>query len=249
MTSALPSNPVIAEQADTGGPESDALSALPPEYESIRADTETQFEPLVFKAPEPREPSWIERFLDAVFGFLGEILGPVGGAIVAGWPVIQWILLAALVAFVALVVARRIGPLAKNRGASEVEADAEPEWRPLEQESLALLEDADALAKQGLYDEAARLLLKRSVGQIAQARPEWVTPSSTARELAALPSLSAGARRAFQIMSAAVEDSLFALRSLSDQAWSTARKAYADFALAPIEQRTDPARVSREAVS
>ncbi|MEL6738985.1 MAG: hypothetical protein AAFO28_08670, partial [Pseudomonadota bacterium] len=88
-------------------------------------------------------------------------------------------------------------------------------------------------------------LLKRSVGQIAASRPDWVDPSSTARELAALPRLSDAARRAFGVISEAVERSLFALRQLSREDWETARAAYADFALARIDAGKTGAKSSR----
>src|SRR5690606_442515 len=100
------------------------------------------------------------------------------------------------------------------------------------QEALALLEDADRLAAEGRYDEAAHLLLRRSVGQIAAARPGLLDPSNTAREIAALPALPDTARRAFAIIAGRVEASLFALRALSADDWRAARAAYADFALA-----------------
>ncbi len=80
---------------------------------------------------------------------------------------------------------------------------------------------------------AARLLLRRSVGQIAAARPELVEPSSTARELSALPALPEAARTAFRIVAERVERSLFALRTLDRADWEAARAAYADFAALP----------------
>jgi len=104
-------------------------------------------------------------------------------------------------------------------------------WVPQEAEALALLEEADRLAAAGDYDEATHLLLKRSVGQIAAARPEWVDPSSTARELAVLAALPDGARSAFAIIAERVERSLFALRKLGAEDWQAARAAYAEFAL------------------
>ena len=98
--------------------------------------------------------------------------------------------------------------------------------------ALALLEDADRLAAEGRFDEATHLLLKRSVGQIAAARPDLLEPSSTAREIAELPALSEAARGAFALIAGRVERSLFALRRLSVDDWDAARAAYADFALA-----------------
>ena len=107
-------------------------------------------------------------------------------------------------------------------------------WAPSAAEALALLEDADRLAALGQYDEATHLLLKRSVGQIAAARPDWLHPASTAREIAVLPGLPARARDAFALIAARVERSLFALVLLGPDDWQAARAAYTQFALTEI---------------
>ena len=120
---------------------------------------------------------------------------------------------------------------------SDAAAAAEEEWQPEHAATLALLEDADRLAAEGRFDEATRLLLQRSVGQMAAARPDWVEPSSTARELAALPALPEAARTAFRVIAEQVERSLFALRALERSDWEAARAAYADFALARLNVR------------
>ncbi|MEM9310655.1 MAG: hypothetical protein AAGA34_04345 [Pseudomonadota bacterium] len=217
-------NPVDASRVD-----------LPDEYEAIRADADTQFAQLKLKEIEPREPSWFENWLNDLFEWLADIFGPVGRFMTDYWDVLKWAFVVLIVAFVVYGVARLIGPLADRRGGARVELETEPDWQPDREESLALLEDADRLAAEGRFDEAARLLLQRSVGQIAAARPEWVDPSSTARELAALPRLSDAARRAFAVISEAVERSLFALKTLTRDDWEAARSAYADFALARID--------------
>jgi hypothetical protein len=51
------------------------------------------------------------------------------------------------------------------------EAAAETEWTPDRAAAIALLEEADRLAAEGRYGEAAHLLLQRSVHHIAAARP------------------------------------------------------------------------------
>ena len=235
-----PVEPVADPVADNSGStmgdaEGGAIYPLPENYGKIRSDPETQFAQLELKPPEPREPSWFAETLQAFFDWLGTIFGPAGGALASNWSVIQWGLFAFLGAVVLYLVLRLVGPLAKGSASTEITEEVEPEWTPVRTESLALLEDADKLAADGRYDEAARLLLQRSVGQISQAHPDWVEPSSTARELATLPKLSDAAQRAFGVMSAAVESSLFALRSLSQDDWTRARQAYADFALARID--------------
>jgi hypothetical protein len=140
-----------------------------------------------------------------------------------------WIFVALVVGLVGMLIWRHGVPLV---GRERHESEAAPEWVPDAGEALALLEDADRLAAEGRYDEATHLLLKRSVGQIAAARPDLLEPSSTAREIAELPALSEAARGAFALIAGRVERSLFALRGLTVDDWDAARAAYAEFALA-----------------
>ncbi|MEO0463112.1 MAG: hypothetical protein AAF127_08265 [Pseudomonadota bacterium] len=230
---------IETQDAEATAPVSVALdepASLPEGWSEIRADPDVQFTPIEKAALEPREPSAFWKWLERVFEAIGDFLSPIGGALGSGWSVIQWVLYAILAAIVVYALIKLAGPIARaRRGSAGAARDAEPEWTPDEAESIELLGDADALAAEGRYDEAARLLLHRSVGQIKAARPDWVDPSSTARELAALPALSDAARRAFSVISQAVERSLFALQSLNAQDWEQARAAYADFALARIE--------------
>lgn len=192
-------------------------------WRAIRADADIQFEPLPPKPP-PEPPAWLkdlQEWLEAIFG-------PVGGALTDAWPVLKWALLAVGVAVAAWLLWQLLSPyLLKPRGDDEDSAG----WRPDEAEALALLEDADRLAAAGDYGAAVHLLLHRSVGQIALARPDMVEPSSTARELARQPSLPEQARAAFGVIATAVERNLFALQELGRDDWQQARGAYADFAL------------------
>lgn len=215
-----------------------SVAPVPESWSELREARDIQFEELTIvppPLPEPAEPSWFSQMLREVFAWLGEVLSPVAAFFGESWPVMKWVLLALLVAFVLYLIARNIGLIARRRQMPR-SATSEPEWQPDQKESTALLQDADELAAQGRFDEATRLLLQRSVRQIAAAKPDWVEPSSTARELAALPALSDRARAAFGTISERVERSLFALRSLSKEDWEAARAAYADFARVEIEQ-------------
>ena len=107
---------------------------------------------------------------------------------------------------------------------------AEDTWVPQRADAMALLEDADRLAAEGRFGEATHLLLQRSVRQIGDARPEWLIPASTAREIAVLPMLPENGRQAFGTIAGRVERSLFALRDLDALDWAEARAAYAEFA-------------------
>jgi len=111
------------------------------------------------------------------------------------------------------------------------ERDTAAAWRPEEKAARALLAEADAMAAAGRYDEAARLLLHRSLEDIAARRPTLLRPALTSREIAGVPSLPDAVRGAFAAMAAPVERSLFGGRALDSAAWQEARAAYGDFAL------------------
>jgi hypothetical protein len=201
------------------------------DWRALRADDDIQFAPIDMPKP-PETPGWLKAlsdFLEWLFSPLGDFFAGVGRLLGVSGPVVMWLLLALAVVLVAALVWRHVVPLVRR---DRDEAETTPDWMPDAGDALALLEDADRLAAEGRYDEATHLLLKRSVGQIAAARPDLLEPSSTAREIAELPALSDAARGAFALIAGRVERSLFALRRLSADDWDAARAAYADFALA-----------------
>lgn len=206
-------------------------------WNEVRNDGDLQFAPVEIPDIVPPEPNWFQRLLNDLFAFLADLFAPVGEALGASWWWLQWVLLAAVVGFALLLLIRLYGPGALTRRKRTEMAAEEEQWQPDHAASLALLEDADRLAAEGRFDEATRLLLQRSVGHIAAARPDWVEPSSTARELAALPALPDTARTAFRVIAERVERSLFALRALERTDWEAARAAYAEFALARLHSR------------
>ncbi|WP_017664604.1 hypothetical protein [Porphyrobacter sp. AAP82] len=228
-----------AAQSLTESP-ANAGGSPPAGWAELRADGDIQFAPVTVPEAPPPEPGWLSEQLDAFFEWLAEVLAPLGQALAASWWWLQY-LLPALVGLFALVLAiRLIDPSLLRFGRKGKPASGpsqEEPWRPDTATSLALLEDADRLAGEGRFDEATHLLLQRSVAQISAARPDWVEPSSTARELAALPALPAPARAAFGVIAARVEASLFALRRLDAADWEAARAAYAQFALAKFDRK------------
>lgn len=213
----------------TTGKGNDALPAqgdnFAQAWRDIRADDAIQYSEVPMPE-QPPPPDWLQNFME----WLAELFAPVGNALVIAWPVLQWVLIGLGIALIAYALVRIFGPEFITRKRSRVEQL--DDWVPDQREALALLEEADRLAAAGQYDEATHLLLKRSVGQIAQARPDLVEPSSTARELSAEPRLPEAARCAFAVIAGRVERSLFALSHLSRDDWQEARDAYADFALA-----------------
>ena len=196
------------------------------DWEAVRRSAELQFAPVPpVKQPDP--PAWLEalqRFLEAVFG-------PLAKWLIKAWPLIETLLIVAAVLLVLYLLWRLLGPLVMRLRDRKAEPDA---WAPSREQALALLSDADRLAGEGRYDEAAHLLLRRSVGQIREARPGALIPASTAREIAGLTQLPQAARAAFSVIAGRVERSLFALRALDAEDWTVARAAYADFALAEL---------------
>lgn len=193
-------------------------------WRNLRADEDIQFSEIVLPERQPT-PSWFEEFME----WLGSIMQPVGNAMVSSWPVLKWALIIGVGLLILFLLYRVLSPLLLDKKPGQDESD--DQWSPEESEALALLEEADRLAREGRFDEATHLLLKRSVGQIAAARPHLVEPSSTARELSADPRLPEAARTAFAVIADRVERSLFALVRLDRDDWNAAREAYAEFAL------------------
>lgn len=191
------------------------------DWQAVRHAGDIQFAPL----PPPKAPE-VPGWLQAVGAFLRGLLEPFGAI---GW-VLFWVIAALLAAGALYLLWRMIAPLF-DRAPRRAAAAADPGWVPDRDEAIALLDDADRLAAAGRFDEATHLLLRRSVAQIAGARPDWVHPASTAREIAAIGALPEAARSAFAAISSRVERSLFALRRLDAADWDAARQAYAAFAL------------------
>ena len=205
----------------------EAASDAARDYAAVRASSDIQFGPVTPPAPDP-PPEWLK----ALARFLRELFEPLGRALGLSWPTVEKILIGLAVLLVAYILWRvAIQPLLARRSAPAVD---EPEWVPNRDAAIALLDDADRLAAEGRYDAATHLLLQRSVRHIADARPDWLGPASTAREIAALEALPARAREAFSAIATRVERSRFALRALELTDWQAARAAYADFALARL---------------
>lgn len=200
-------------------------SSFTRDWEAVRANGEVQFAPVDLPPdPAPPDANWLGDLME----WLGAFLQPLGKALALNWDMIKWLLLGAGATVLVLAFWRLVFPMLRKAGnpAPEDASSLAPERAQAEQ----LLEDADALARQGRFAEAVHLLLMRSVRQIAETRPDLVPPSATARELARLPALPGAARTAFAVIADRVERSLFALRHLSNEDWQAARSAYADFA-------------------
>jgi hypothetical protein len=191
-------------------------------HSRLLADGSIQFEMKPFEPPVV--PDWLRWLLQLIEGG-----GPV-------FKLLFWIALAAAILFLLYWLARWIDGgglrfLKRRREAPEEEAVVG--WRPEEAPARALLSEADSLAAEGRYDEAAHLLLHRSIDDIDLRLPQLVRPALTSRDLAAVPTLPAGARTAFSAIVMMVERSLFGGRALAEPDWRRCRAAYEAFAFAP----------------
>lgn len=208
-------------------------------WQQMRADSDIQSAPLPPAPPPAPPPDWLNQLLEWLGHLLRALFGPVGRALGLGWPVMARALEGIGVAIGAVVLAVLVWRLFRWLRARHATRCADPDdlaqWSPQGDQARALLDEADRLAHEGRFDEAAHLLLLRSVEHIANARPGWLHPASTAREIASLAALSGHARAAFGKIAALVEQSRFALRALGHPEWLAARAAYADFALQRLD--------------
>lgn len=225
--------PIIAAVTTGAGQMAEAAAKSPGaggaagDWAAVRASTDIQFAPL----PQVNEPiaqpppGWLRalgEWLEAIFAPIGKLLG-------VSWPIFQYVLIALAVLLALFVLWRLLGPILTERRLRDADDALQP-WTPDQGEAAALLSDADRLAEEGRFAEATHLLLRRSVQQIRGARPEWLHPASTAREISVLPTLPEAGRHAFATIAQRVERSRFALRDLDGEDWAAARAAYADFA-------------------
>ena len=188
-------------------------------HKKLRGRGDLQFE-FTVPQPRPRPPAnnWFFDFLDA--------LGPV-------FNLIFWGGLAAIVLTLAFFIGReviraRYGRDEKKQTRAEVQ---ETSYQPAPEKARALLDDADKLAARGLYDDAVRTLLHRSIDDIEQRSPRAIRPAQTSREIARLSILPAPVRAAFDPLVRAVERSWFGGVPLDSEGYQACRKSYADFAL------------------
>jgi len=211
-------------------------------HRAMRARGDIQMD--MGQAPKPAPPpQWLINF----FNWLGEVMKPVGrffswiDGFLPDWPVVKilfWTALAVLaLLFLWMVVQRfRHGewrlPRLKRRAFVEPADEEEEDWRPDAAPARAWLQEADALAAQGHYAEAAHHLLLRSVEDLASRRPYLVRPALTSRDLTRAADIPSAPRQIFAQIAAVVERSLFGGRAVGAEDWTSCRAAYADFAQA-----------------
>ena len=200
-------------------------AAIRQAHERMLKDGALQHELPLPRAPEPPRPppdwEWA-RWIADLFNALGPLL-----------KLVFWAGLALLVAGLLFFIGREILRSRFGIGLPKKTQlkDKEPEWRPDAQTARTLLADADRLAAEGRFAEAAHLLLLRSIEDLDSRRPRTVRPALTSRELASLQALPDSARPAFGSIARVVERSLFGGAPVGAEDYAGCRKAYEDFAL------------------
>ena len=207
MTAAAP--PIVNEDKQNFDQAYDGL------IESERFQTEMSR----FEMPEPDPPpEWLVSLLQWL-----ETLGPF-------WEAVFWIIVAAIAGLIIFSIGRAIYRRFTDHEPPIEEEDEIDAWRPEEKVAKGLLGDADALAKQGRYAEAAHLLLYRSIAEIEVRLPDFLRPALTSRDISRAEDLPGPARSAFSSIAAIVERGIFATRPVDEQGWQEARSAYEEFA-------------------
>lgn len=206
-------------QADNGNASFDAA------WKDVRADDDIQFSNIPAKPPE-KPPEWWTDFLK----WLSDAMSPAAEGLVAAWPVLRIILLVLLILGVLTVLWVILSPYWQDWRSRSPQQ--EEEWRPDQTAARRLLDEADALAGKGQFDEAAHLLLFRSIEDIEKRRPDLLRPSNTSREIERFDSLPDTARAMFAVIAGHVERGVFAARPIGEEGWTASRNAYGAFALA-----------------
>lgn len=171
-----------------------------------------------FEIPQADPPGWLVRLLEWL-----ETTGPV-------WQGLFWIVVIGLAALILFAIGRALYYRFAGRATpTEEEPDADY-WRPETETARGLLGEADALARDGRYAEAAHLLLFRSIADIEERLPDFLRPALTSRDIASASALPAPARTAFSAIAGVVERGIFAVRPVDEKGWTEARAAYEQFA-------------------
>ena len=198
--------------------------------DAIQADSayQTEFDPMPKPPridPPPARSNWFSNFLEWLLGpgqVLATILVVLAGLFVVG-----------LILYLTVPAVRNAIDNWRGRRRLATVDDEILVWQPDETLARNLVNDADALAREGRFAEAARLLLTRSVDDISTRRPGAVKPALTARAIGRLPELPEQARSAFGRLTDIVESGIWARNPLNEQDWQNARAAFESFAFGP----------------
>lgn len=202
-------------------PASDLPSNFTTAHNHVLADKAIQFKFTPFQPPKVTPPPhWLKVISEDIAWFL-RLIGPFAN-------VLFWALVIALVAIILFFILRELGYVHWTWRKKAV-AEANEDWHPDDVPARKLLAEADALAAEGQFEEAAHLLLLRSFEDIDRRRPGLLKPANTAREMATSGAIPTNARDTFGHIARHVEASLFGGDTLGRSGWEECRAAYARF--------------------
>ncbi|MFT3996186.1 MAG: hypothetical protein QM667_02175 [Asticcacaulis sp.] len=181
-------------------------------------------------SPPPKQADWdwlrpFWEWLGKVGKFFAQLLEPIA-------PILPWLLYIGLFALVVLLMSPLVRAFIIRNAERLFQRDglrADTPWRPTAEAAAALIEEIDALAVKGEYDEAVHLLLKRSVADLNAFRPDLVRKHYSARDIGKHPLLPEDARPAFSEITRWAEKSFFAGILVGREGFEACRKAYVDF--------------------
>jgi hypothetical protein len=205
----------------------EALDKLGGAHAALLRQTDLQFQ-LSKAAPPARSPLW--EWLARLLKPLGDALSPAAQAMAPAAPYVFWTGVAIGAAFILFLIGQRLFSVKRGLVIGGLKLSGGPEpWRPAPEQARLLLEEADRLAAEGRFVEAAHLILLRSIQDIQARRPRAVAVSLTSRDITRLEALPPAARALFAGIAEAVELSLFGGRPLDGEGYARCREAYASF--------------------
>jgi hypothetical protein len=230
--------------ADEFVPEAEIMEPPPPmiaadqataraAHDALLEQQDLQFE-RPEQAPPPPVPMQEPRGVNPFFEWLASLFNSLGTGM-------AWLFYVACAAVVASVVYFLFGEALRARfGWKKPEQRGQPteadiDIRPDAEEARTLLEEADALARQGKFAEAVHLLLFRSIQDIQKRLANGVPKSMTSREIGVMDALPDRARVSLSPIIRLVEASHFGGNAVDEAGWRLARKSYDDFAFGAVK--------------
>ncbi|MGZ3273433.1 MAG: DUF4129 domain-containing protein [Caulobacteraceae bacterium] len=205
----------------------EALDRLDAAHAALLEQADLQFQLSTAASPQPSPfAEWLAKLMEP----LAKALAPAAKAMAPVAPYVFWTGLAIGAAFILFLIVQRLFVVRRGLviGGLKLSGAAEP-WRPAPEQARALLEEADRLAGEGRFVEAAHLILLRSIQDIQARRPRAVAVSLTSRDISRLEVLPPAARALFAGIAEAVEISLFGGRPMDRDGYARCREAYSTF--------------------
>ncbi len=233
-----------AEILDDFAPQAEPIEPPPPmiavdapaaraAHEALLKQQDLQFE-RPDKPPPPPAPMPEPQGVNPFFQWLANLFNSIGGGM-------AWLFYIACAAVVIGVAYFLFGEALRARFGWKKpeprgqETTAEIDIRPDAEDARTLLEEADALARQGKFAEAVHLLLFRSIQDIQKRLANGVPKSMTSREIGVMDALPDRARVSLSPIIRIVEASHFGGNPVDEAGWTLARRSYDEFAFGAVK--------------